>query len=363
MRLYIIGAGAIARQHGRAVAASAEPFSELHVCDPAPSALTAFKESNTAFKIWDSAEAMLKAAPQADDLVIVATPPSSHVDLGVSIMLGGRNALIEKPLALSQADLRRLLDAAASSGKRFADCSARFLHSPAADLAATLLTTDQLGRVGHIRWFHRNRRSRPGIEYQPQSPWFLDKSLAGGGILLDWAPYDLGLLFQLFKPVAFEVRHAFTSQFINGHEPANKVNDVETQITAACVLVLKDGAKIQLSYERASAVYGREESLAEIEGARGAFRMDWLGWIDAGRAFLSTDDEGKPKDVDLGVGPGDLDLQFKPLAYFSAALRGQANLGFEGAEACYLQACVLALASAAERGHAQIVQRSDWVKA
>lgn len=363
MRLYIIGAGFIGRQHARAAMAMPKPFSEMHVCDPSPTALAAFKVAAPTFSTWDSVEAMLADPPRADDLVVIATPPASHVGLGVSVMQGGRHALIEKPLALVEADLRRLLDVAAKSGKRFADCSARFLHSPAADLTAKLLGDGTLGRVGHIRWSHRNRRSRPGVEYQPQSPWFLNKSLAGGGILLDWAPYDLGLIFQLLKPVAFEVRHAFTRQFINGKEPAGQVNDVETQIVAACVLELADGSKVQLSYERASAVYGREESLAELEGARGALRMDWLGWIDAGKASLSVDQEGQPKDSDLGVGPGELDLHFKPLHYFSAALRGEPNLGFEGVEACYLHACVLALSSAAETGRVQSVRRSDWMSA
>lgn len=360
MRLYIIGAGAIARQHARAAAALRPALSACFVCEPRAEARGSFVAAYPHFQAHASAEAMLAPAPEPDDIVIVATPPRTHVELALQALHRGRHVLIEKPMSLEVADLARLQAAAQAAGKRFADCSNRFLGTPALTKAQALLQAGELGALQSIRWIQRNPRARPGVEYQPESPWFLDKARAGGGILLDWAPYDLHVLIELVRPRAFEVKHAWTRQFLNGREPQGAVNDVETQVGAACTLELEGGAQVELSYERASAVFGREEHLAELEGTRAAYRMDWLGWIDGGRATLSTDVAGKPHETLLELGADPLDLQFKPLHRFARfILEGQGD-GDPGARSCFVQACVLALLKTAEGGGPQRVERSAW---
>src|SRR6185503_8963188 len=120
---------------------------------------------------------MLAAKAAKDDIVIVATPSSSHVQLAIEAMRGGRHALVEKPLALDLAGMKRLLKASKQSGKKFSDCSVRFLGNPAMLEAAKFLKQGVLGKPKQVRWIHRFRRTRPGVEYQPQSQWFLNRKL------------------------------------------------------------------------------------------------------------------------------------------------------------------------------------------
>jgi predicted dehydrogenase len=55
----------------------------------------------------------LEAALDDVDAVVVATPPSTHVKLALDALAAGKHVLVEKPMATSTADARRLLDAAA----------------------------------------------------------------------------------------------------------------------------------------------------------------------------------------------------------------------------------------------------------
>jgi predicted dehydrogenase len=360
MRLYIVGAGFIARQHARGVTPLPQAPTELHVCDSNPDTLVSFQKEYPSFKTWPTMEAMLQAPADEKDIVVIATPPIPHAALAEKAMLSGRHVLVEKPLAMSEGELRNLQEVSRRTGRRFAECSVRFIDTPAFRRAASLLGSGAIGRPKSLRWIHRSRRTRAGVEYQPGSSWFLDRSEAGGGTLLDWGPYDLCAVFQLLHPRAFEVRTAWTAQFVNGMEPVGATYDIETQASAACLLELEDGSRIPLTYERTSAIYGREDSIAEIEGEKGAVRFDWLGWIDGGALVWSKDEGGKAVDQVESFGAGDLDFQFKPLHYFVKALQGQENPGFEGGRACYIHACVLAIARAAATGQPQRVARREW---
>src|ERR687894_204615 len=48
------------------------------------------------------------------DAVVIATPVSSHFDLGMSALKAGKHVLIEKPLAATSDQARRLVDEAAA---------------------------------------------------------------------------------------------------------------------------------------------------------------------------------------------------------------------------------------------------------
>jgi predicted dehydrogenase len=50
------------------------------------------------------------------DAVVIATPPASHVTLGLQAIRAGKHVLIEKPLATTAADAQKLIDAADAAG-------------------------------------------------------------------------------------------------------------------------------------------------------------------------------------------------------------------------------------------------------
>src|SRR6266508_731904 len=58
----------------------------------------------------------LEAALPFVDALVIATPPASHVTLGLRAIRAGKHVLIEKPLATTAADARALIEAADDAG-------------------------------------------------------------------------------------------------------------------------------------------------------------------------------------------------------------------------------------------------------
>ncbi|WP_309120675.1 Gfo/Idh/MocA family oxidoreductase [Paenibacillus sp.] len=78
VRIYLIGAGVIARAH--AAAAKLPEPAALRVADPNPAALESFRDAYPEAAAFDDAAKMLASEPaRDDDIVIVATPPFLHL--------------------------------------------------------------------------------------------------------------------------------------------------------------------------------------------------------------------------------------------------------------------------------------------
>ncbi len=100
------------------------------IADINPEALTATAEEFgiPAEGCYNSAEEML-AEPRLADIMIIATPDDCHVSQAVAALEKGYHLLLEKPIATSEEDCRRVLDAQKKSGKRVVVCHVlRYAH-------------------------------------------------------------------------------------------------------------------------------------------------------------------------------------------------------------------------------------------
>lgn len=129
------------------------------------------------------------------DLIDINTPSDTHKDIAVAAAEAGKHIFCEKPLALSLADAREMLQAAESAGvKHMIGFNYRFV--PAVRLAKKLVDEGRLGRIHHFRavflqdWL-----------VDPQHPlvWRLQKNIAGSGAhgdlnahIVDLAHYLVG---------------------------------------------------------------------------------------------------------------------------------------------------------------------------
>lgn len=123
------------------------------------------------------------AAPSFEDLladrpdvILVLTPHHLHAYMAVAALEAGCHVLVEKPMANSVNDCRRMLDTARRTGRTLFVCdSASYL--PAHRLTGRRFREGSLGRfltgaIPNMRhYFHE---TRPG--------WFLDPELSGGGM-------------------------------------------------------------------------------------------------------------------------------------------------------------------------------------
>jgi predicted dehydrogenase len=134
-------------------------------------------------------------ADPAVEIVLNLTVPKAHVEVGLKAIAAGKHVHSEKPLGVTVAEARKLIDAAAAKGLRVGCAPDTFLGG-AHQTARQCLDDGLIGRPiggaaffmcpGHERW-HPN----PGFYY-----------LAGGGPMLDMGPYYVTDLVNLLGPVA-----------------------------------------------------------------------------------------------------------------------------------------------------------------
>jgi predicted dehydrogenase len=296
---------------------------------------------------------MLADAPRENDIVIVAAWPSEHWPLTMQALESGRHVLCEKPLAVSVPEARAMLDKARAVKRMLGCCSTRFLGLNVSEAVKNYLEEEKLGNLYHVRWCCRCRRTRPGIEYQPETPWFLERRYAGGGILLDWAPYDFTLLNDILKPVRVEVLQAWTAA-PETHTvlPEGVAIDVEFHGAAWMVYHLPNGQCVRVGYERSSCIHGEERRIFEFEGTRGALSLDWLG--DGGLRY-SYDKQGQPVSVQIPCAAETHGIMERPIRFFHQAVNGGGGFAVLNEKAVFNFSCIQAIYACAATGQPQTV--------
>lgn len=135
------------------------------------------------------------------DLVVVATPPSTHADLAVRALEAGKHVLVEKPLATSSEEADRICRAAERAGRRvFVDHT--FVFTPAVRKMHALSKDGYLGRL----LYYDSTRINLGLFQRDVD------------VLWDLLPHDLSILDYLLDgamPVHVScvgAAHYFTEQ-------------------------------------------------------------------------------------------------------------------------------------------------------
>ena len=352
VNVYLIGGGVIAQQHA-AAAAKLGVKANLHVTDLNHQAIEAFVAKFPAARTFDSLDAMLAQPPRDNDIVINATPPFAHFKPTLAALESGRHVLCEKPLAMNRDEAVRMLDAARKHDRMLGDCSCRFLNLAAAREAKRIIESGVIGVPYHITWINRRHRARSGIEYQPQSRWFLDATKSGGGVVMDWGPYDIAALVELLEPTQMDVVHAWVATPKTGADPTEMKLTTEQHASARLIFHRKDTSVIPVRYERAACTHGYETNVVEVEGDHGAVSWDWLG---GGKVRHTRDVEGKAQtsttehpDTD-GLSPHD-----KPLLFFHRRIRGENVPAIVNQQAVFNFSCLRATYDAATTGKPQSV--------
>jgi len=132
-------------------------------------------------------------------IVSIATPPSSHCDLALAAISAGKHVLIEKPLALTADDARRIARAAASAGV-IAAVNFMLRYNP---LVAALKQIIERGVFGKVRRVDlRNYATQDTV---PEGHWFWDRKVSGG-ILIEHGVHFFDMASWLLGSKADEVK-------------------------------------------------------------------------------------------------------------------------------------------------------------
>jgi predicted dehydrogenase len=191
--------------------------------------------------------------------IAISTPNAFHAEQAVAALEAGKHVLVQKPVALSAADVARVLDAARRAARvLLVDYSYRYLATW--QKLMELLPT--IGRVTAVRGAFHNI-------YGPGKAWFFDRSLSGGGALMDLGVHLLDLVLHALRPARTQVQEATF-----GFERGYAVEDA-ARVRFAC-----DGvpAEIEASWQ---AERTETDIRLEVAGARGT-----LVWRNIAGSFF-----------------------------------------------------------------------------
>jgi predicted dehydrogenase len=149
-------------------------------------------------RAYDDAAALI-ADPDVD-AVYVATPPSSHRDYALAAAQAGKPVYVEKPMALSHAECREMIDGCARADVPL--FVAYYRRALPRFLKVKELIDD--GTLGDVRLVSVSLWQPPKAAHRDRAepPWRVVPAIAGGGLFVDLASHTLDLLDFLLGPIA-----------------------------------------------------------------------------------------------------------------------------------------------------------------
>lgn len=232
---------------------------------------------------WESSETDWKQLVARDDidLIDINAPSDAHKAIALAAAAAGKHLFCEKPLALTLADSREMLEAAEKAGvKHMVGFNYRF--APAVQLAKKLVEDGRIGKIFHFRavflqdWI-----------IDPSFPlvWRLQKEIAGSGShgdlgahLIDMARYLVGEFNEVIgmsetfvkeRPIA----SAMTGLSAKGSDDAPR-GEVTVDDATLFMTRFANGALGSFEATRFAAGH-RCTNGFEINGSKGSIKFDF----------------------------------------------------------------------------------------
>ncbi len=305
IRLAFLGCGFATRLHSRMLRRLGGSVERFYASRD-PEKARAFAAEHGAAGHFGSYEQAI--ADERIDVVVVATPPASHLDLTLRALAASKHVVVEKPAFPRSADFARVREAGRAAGRQVL-VAENYFYKP---LAVALRRLIVGGAVGEVLFIHLN-----ALKEQAGGGWRDEPAQAGGGALLEGGVHWINFAANL----GLAVRSA------RGLRPGLP-GGMEKSVLVA--LEYEEGAVGTLSYSwevpsllkglRLSKIYGREGSIA-FE-SNGVVALAWgrrkrvlfpglrdiAGYRAMWKDFLSALGTGEPPDMTLDLAEQDIRL-------------------------------------------------------
>jgi UDP-N-acetylglucosamine 3-dehydrogenase len=299
----LLGCGFAAKLHGRTL----KKFSHVHRFFASRSAARA-AEYAVAYG-GSGSFGSYRAAMEDErvDVVLVATPPSSHLDLTVEALARGKHVIVEKPPFLKATDFD-IVERAAWEAGRSVFVAENYFYKPLTRALREVISSRVLGEP-RILTINALKEQRTG-------DWRDDRSLAGGGALFEGGIHWVNFMGSLGMEVTA----------VHGFRPGPAVGPEKTIVV---VFEYATGTVGTLYYSwelgsplkglRMSALYGTEgtasfESNGLLLGVRGRKKSvglpgarDLLGYGAMFEDFFDSIATGSPPRFTLAAARTDLE--------------------------------------------------------
>ncbi len=259
LRVGLAGCGGIARQyHLREL--RADPRVDLvAIAEPSAQARAAIPPAQGTAVLADAAELIGRGDV---DAVVVCAPNAAHSSIADAVMASGRHLYLEKPVALTLEDARRL--EALADGRALAVVGFQYRLSPAFRRLREALSAGAIGDVRHVRAWHCEAADAASMP-----AWKLARS-SGGGALLDLGSHQVDLARWLLGTDVEEVESAAVSSVRSEQDEARLRLRMANGVTVDVVTSYLQGRKHRWEAEGADGVLRAERWPARLSRRRRA---------------------------------------------------------------------------------------------
>ena len=283
----------------------------------------AYARNHDIGRACNTIEALL--ADQAVDIVYISTTNESHLEHTLAAAAAGKHVLCEKPLALTLADARRMVEACAAAGVQMG--TNHHLRNAATHRAIRdAVRNGSIGTPLAARVFH-------AVHLPPHLRTWRVKSPGAGGVILDITVHD-----------------ADTLRFVLDDEPTAVV--AQTQCAGMAEAGLEDAAMAVVRFRRGAIAQLHEAfTIAhagtgfEVHGSEGSIiARDVMTQRPVGTVVLRNTDG----ETALPFTPNN--LYERSVRCFNDAVRGRGSPAATGEDGVRSLALALAVREAAARG-------------
>lgn len=201
-RAAVIGCGDVSSVHFGALA-TMTAVELVAVCDTDPGRRDAAVAEHGVAGYADHLEMLETVRP---DVVHVCTPHHLHASLAIDCLDRGISVIVEKPLAHTLEDGRRLVEAAERSAAKIAVCYQNRYNATSETMRRLL----QGGELGQVRGASATVMWHRAPEYYLDRPWRGTWAEGGGGLMMNQATHTVDLLQWLVGDVTRVEGHAST---------------------------------------------------------------------------------------------------------------------------------------------------------
>ena len=290
IKVGIIGCGGIANGKHMPSLAKVTDCEMVAFCDIIPErAEKAAKEFGAeGAKVYTDYRELLK--DETIDVVHVCTPNRSHSFITVDALEAGKHVMCEKPMAINSAEAKKMLDAAARTGKKLSiGYQSRFRPD-----AQYMKEEAEAGTFGEIYYAKATAIRRRAV---PTWGVFLNEYEQGGGPLIDIGTHALDLTLWMMNN--YKPKYCVGTTYHKLNNDTDQANmwgnwDPEkftVEDSAFGFIVMENGATIVLESAWALNSLDVREAVTSVCGTKGGADMNdglRLNGVRNGRQFVTT---------------------------------------------------------------------------
>jgi scyllo-inositol 2-dehydrogenase (NADP+) len=221
------------------------------------------------------------------NLVVIITPHNTHASLALQCLRAGRHVVCEKPLAITTAEVDRMIAAASKSGVMLSTYHNRHWDGRILQAVEQIKKKKVIGEVIRVE-------CHIGL-YERMRDWWRSSKTISGGILYDWGVHLLEYSLQLIDSEITEVS-GFAHHGYWAKQSRWKKDTIEDEGFA--VVRFANGQWLTLCISQIDSK--PREGLVTITGTQGTYLID-----GAHSKILTVDDSGKIRNTQQLPNPED----------------------------------------------------------